>query len=310
MERRCWVTGPSEASRRIAFIPNTITLCNAVCGFIALTLIAGSLEGGVSDPLERLEKAAWFILVGMLFDVFDGKVARVTGGGTTLGAQLDSLADLVSFGLAPAGLALAMFHHSDADNIVTPIGRLMWLFSLAYFLGALLRLARFNSIKADSDHQEDSDAFVGLPTPGAAGIVAGLVICFSWLRRWESWDLKLLNSTPPDWVEIVNLNIVSYLPVTCFVLGYLMVSQRIRYIHMGTVLLSRGMQFDRFTSFVFGITLLVFFAEPMILLGFSIYGISPFLAFVTKPFRRSVSNPPIAGDTSTSEGLENDGVEE
>ncbi|MGB1071011.1 MAG: CDP-alcohol phosphatidyltransferase family protein, partial [Planctomycetota bacterium] len=156
--------GSTETNRRVAFIPNTITLCNAVCGFIALTLIAGSLEGGSSDPLERLEQAAWFILAGMLFDVFDGKVARVTGGGTTLGAQLDSLADLVSFGLAPAGLALAMFHHSEANDFVTPLGKMMWLFSLAYFLGALLRLARFNSVKAEKD---DPDELIDFAIAGA-----------------------------------------------------------------------------------------------------------------------------------------------
>lgn len=270
----------------MAFIPNTITLCNAVCGFIALTLIAGSLEGGTSDPLERLEKAAWFILAGMLFDVFDGKVARVTGGGTTLGAQLDSLADLVSFGLAPAGLALAMFHHSDANDFVTPLGRMMWIFSLAYFLGALLRLARFNSIKAEKDDPDEAEAFVGLPTPGAAGVVSGLVICFFWLRDWQSWDLKFLAAEKPQWVDLVNQGITSYLPVTCFVLGYLMVSQRIRYTHMGTVLLRRGMNFDRFTSMVFGGTLVVFFAEPVILLGFAIYGISPILSFLWSPFAR------------------------
>ncbi len=290
VERRCWVTGSNDTTRRVAFIPNTITLCNAVCGFIALTLIAGSLEGGTSDPLERLERAAWFILAGMLFDVFDGKVARVTGGGTTLGAQLDSLADLVSFGLAPAGLALAMFHHADTDPILTPLGRMMWVFSLAYFLGALLRLARFNSIKAEKDDPDEAEAFVGLPTPGAAGVVAGLVICFFWLRDWQSWDLKFLSPEKPEWVEWVNQGITSFLPVTCFVLGYLMVSQRVRYTHMGTVLLRRGMHFDRFTSLIFGATLIVFFAEPVILLTFAIYGISPALALLVRPFIRK--NPP------------------
>ena len=278
----------------MAFIPNTITLCNAVCGFIALTLIAGSLEGGASDPMERLEKAAWFILAGMLFDVFDGKVARVTGGGTTLGAQLDSLADLVSFGLAPAGLALAMFHHSGADDIITPLGRMMWLFSLAYFLGALLRLARFNSVKAEKDDPDEVEAFVGLPTPGAAGVVAGLVICYFWLSDWQSWDLRLLAAERPEWVDAVNHGITAYLPVTCFILGYLMVSQRIRYTHMGTVLMRRGMNFDRFTSFIFGMTLIVFFAEPVILLGFVLYGISPAVAFLLSPFsgrRKEQENP-------------------
>jgi len=252
--------------------------------FIALTLIAGSLEGGASDPLERLERAAWFILAGMLFDVFDGKVARVTGGGTTLGAQLDSLADLVSFGLAPAGLALAMFHHSDADDIITPLGRMMWVFCLAYFLGALMRLARFNSIKAEKDDPDEAEAFVGLPTPGAAGVVAGLVICFFWLRDWQSWDLRLFAAEKPEWVELVNNSITSYLPVTCFILGYLMVSQRVQYTHMGTVLLRRGMNFDRFTSLIFGTTLIVFFAEPVILLAFTLYGISPAVAFLLRPF--------------------------
>lgn len=297
MERRCWVIGSNETTRRVAFIPNTITLCNAVCGFIALTLIAGSLEGGSSDPLERLEQAAWFILAGMLFDVFDGKVARVTGGGTTLGAQLDSLADLVSFGLAPAGLALAMFHHSEANDFVTPLGRMMWLFSLAYFLGALLRLARFNSVKAENDDPDEVEAFVGLPTPGAAGVVSGLVICFFWLRDWQSWDLKLLAAEKPVWVDLFNQGITSYLPVTCFVLGYLMVSQRICYTHMGTVLMRRGMNFDRFTSMVFGATLLVFFAEPVILLGFVLYGISPILAFLWRPFSRKKS---VGGENPSS----------
>ncbi|NRA76195.1 MAG: CDP-alcohol phosphatidyltransferase family protein, partial [Planctomycetes bacterium] len=80
------MTGQNENPRLIAVIPNIITLCNAVCGFISLTLIAGSLVSGAVLTQDRLQQAAWFILAGMLFDVFDGKVARATGGGTSLGA--------------------------------------------------------------------------------------------------------------------------------------------------------------------------------------------------------------------------------
>ena len=188
------MTGQNENPRLIAVIPNIITLCNAVCGFIALTLIAGSLVSGAVLTLDRLQQAAWFILAGMLFDVFDGKVARATGGGTSLGAQLDSLADLVTFGLAPAGLALALHHH--AETAVNPLSRLMWVFCLAYFLGALLRLARFNSVRDGKDEQ-DHLAFEGMPTPGAAGVVASLVLVYFWLGDWTSWELKFFAAEKP-----------------------------------------------------------------------------------------------------------------
>ncbi len=101
----------SEGVRGTAIIPNLITIGNAVCGFVALSLIAGMRidEAGVENPenIAKLAKAAWFILLGMVFDVFDGRVARMTGGTSSLGAQLDSLSDLVTFGIAPAGLVVA-----------------------------------------------------------------------------------------------------------------------------------------------------------------------------------------------------------
>lgn len=278
------MTGQNENPRLIAVIPNIITLCNAVCGFISLTLIAGSLVSGAVLTLDRLQQAAWFILAGMLFDVFDGKVARATGGGTSLGAQLDSLADLVTFGLAPAGLALALHHH--AETAVNPLSRLMWVFCLAYFLGALLRLARFNSVRDGKDEQ-DHLAFEGMPTPGAAGVVASLVLVYFWLGDWTSWELKFFAAEKPTAIDGYLALLPEYFPVVCFLLGYLMVSNRVSYSHVATVLFSKGMQFDRFVSLIFGATLVVFFKEPLMFIIFIGYAIWPLFRWILRPLHRS-----------------------
>ena len=288
------MTGQNENPRLIAVIPNIITLCNAVCGFIALTLIAGSLVSGEVPTLERLNQAAWFILAGMLFDVFDGKVARATGGGTSLGAQLDSLADLVTFGLAPAGLALALHHNAETD--ADPLSRLMWVFCLAYFLGALLRLARFNSVR-DGEHEEEHLAFEGMPTPGAAGVVASLVLVYFWLGAWSSWDLKIISAEKPAPLDGYLQLIPEYLPVICFLIGYLMVSNRVSYSHVATVMFSRGMHFDRFVTMIFGATLVVFFAEPLMFLIFFGYAVWPLFRWIYSPFRRAETT-----ETPVSEG--------
>ena len=289
MERRCSVTGTSEPPRLIAVIPNFITLCNAVCGFIALTLIAGSLEGGEEQLLVvRLHQAAWFILAGMLFDVFDGKVARATGGGTTLGAQLDSLADLVTFGLAPAGLTLALFHHSVESG--NPLGRLMWVFCLAYFLGALLRLARFNSVR-DGHENDDHLAFDGMPTPGAAGVIVSLVLIYFTLGDWTAWYLEFFAGEKPAGLDDAIAMIPQFLPVCCFLLGYLMVSNRVTYPHVASQMFGQGMQFDRFSSLVFGTALMVFFKEPMLCVIFFGYASWPAFSWITSPLRRSKRQP-------------------
>lgn len=286
--------------RHIAVIPNIITLCNAVCGFIALTLIAGSLEGGETHLLVRLHQAAWFILAGMLFDVFDGKVARATGGGTTLGAQLDSLADLVTFGLAPAGLTLALFHHWNLERISesgnplseagNPLSQLIWVFCLAYFLGALLRLARFNSVR-DGHENDDHFAFDGMPTPGAAGVVTSLVLMYFTLGDWNAWYLTTFSATKPEGLDQALALIPQFLPICCFLLGYLMVSNRITYPHVASQMFGQGMHFDRFASLVFAVTVVVFFKEPMLCLVFFGYALWPAVHWISSPLRRSKGDP-------------------
>jgi len=254
-------------------IPNLITLANAVCGFLALTFIAGAFPSSVGiDPgtidasLAGLEKAAWFILLGMLFDVFDGRVARMTGSTSNLGAQLDSLADLVTFGVAPAGLMIAM-HRSIVGS--GPWDKVVWAFGLAFFLGATLRLARFNVEHDDSE--EAHVCFKGMPTPAAAGCMAGLTIVYFWLHKWSSWELRVLADTAPQWVDATAVGLVRTMPFFAFLSGYAMVSNRLFYPHFASQLLQRRQSFDTLAYLVFGITLCLVLFEPALGLGFLAY---------------------------------------
>ena len=246
-------------------LPNLITMGNAVCGFVALTFVAGTdVTAGEVTRLENLKTAAWCILLGMVFDVFDGRVARMTGGTSGIGAQLDSLADLVTFGLAPAGLVVTL-------NRVASTGHpgwksVVWVFGLAYFLGAMLRLARFNVEHTPAE--EDHLCFKGLPTPAAAGVVAGLVLVFFWLKEWTSWELLALADAPPPFAASIQGAIPALLPFLAFFLGFAMVSNRFKYQHIASGIVARKQSFDTFVYLVFGLTLAVVMVEPIICIVF------------------------------------------
>jgi len=126
-------------------IPNTITLCNAICGMLAILL--GNPEVG-----------AYLILIAMILDLADGLVARALNVKSDLGKQLDSLADLISFGVAPGYLFYHLF--SDTEALLA---------SVFYVLSALFRLAKFNTMEYMKD-------FNGLPSPAAAGGVSGYIL--------------------------------------------------------------------------------------------------------------------------------------
>ncbi len=258
---------PRPRASAAAVLPNLITIGNAVCGFLALTHIAGvRIEDGHPSNLEYLNRAAWFILLGMVFDVFDGRVARLTGATSALGAQLDSFCDLVTFGLAPAGLMVKL--HSCAYfelGTHAPWGKIVWALGLLFFLGAMLRLARFNV-----DHEPGADhhlCFMGMPTPAAAGTVAALVLCYFWLKNWKSWELLMLAPAQPEWAQEFCRAIIIFLPFVTPLLGYAMVSTRFNYPHVASRLLVRR-DFDHLVWLIFGAILLALTAEPVLAIGF------------------------------------------
>jgi CDP-diacylglycerol--serine O-phosphatidyltransferase len=141
--------------RGIYLLPNLFTIMALFAGFYA---IVQAIKG-------YFDYAAIAIFVAMVMDALDGRVARLTNTQTTFGAELDSLSDMVSFGLAPA-LVLYMW---SLDSL----GKLGWLAAFVYAAAVALRLARFNVMGGNTDKRY----FRGLPCPPAAGVIASVIWC-------------------------------------------------------------------------------------------------------------------------------------
>src|SRR5208283_729853 len=144
--------------RGIFLLPSLFTVANLLCGYYA------SLAALVGRP-DDFDRAAKAIGIAILFDSLDGRVARMTGTNTEFGVQFDSLADVVSFGIAPAILAYAWGVRSmTAGNADTFLGHFAWLCCLAFLICSAWRLARFN---VKGMEPGGSKNFVGMPTPAA-----------------------------------------------------------------------------------------------------------------------------------------------
>jgi CDP-diacylglycerol---serine O-phosphatidyltransferase len=149
-------------NKLLFILPNLFTVTSILCGFYALTLCAG--EAG---PVQ-LYQAALAILFAMFFDGFDGRVARLTRTQSDFGMQLDSLADVISFGTAPALLVYKW--------ALEPLGFLGLFLSFSLAACGALRLARFNVLAMRSPHGGGGSFFVGLPIPLAAGVLVSMII--------------------------------------------------------------------------------------------------------------------------------------
>lgn len=149
--------------RKLMFVlPNLFTVTSIFCGFYAMTLCAGE-----ATPAQ-LYQAALAIFFAMFFDGFDGRVARLTKTQSDFGVQLDSLADVMSFGAAPA---LLVYKWALAD-----MGMLGIFIAFAFAACGAMRLARFNVLAARNPHGGGGRFFVGLPIPLAAGMIVSMVI--------------------------------------------------------------------------------------------------------------------------------------
>ncbi len=219
---------PSDAPRkrrrmlRLAAVPTAFTLGNLVCGVLAISYVADSFAlaagdgaAGLAAAGEKIASAGWLLLLGMVFDALDGRVARMTRTTTEFGGALDSLADLVSFGVAPALVMKAVIQIPFAS----PSVRLAFLSTAFFAVCAALRLARYN---AEEENADDAvSTFVGLPTPGAAGLLAGFAITHAQILSWWEPSAGALHLG----AHMLGLGVLSGL-------GLLMVS-RVPYAHFG-----------------------------------------------------------------------------
>ena len=160
---------PPEPKLKIYFLPNLLTAGNLFCGFVALTMI---VEANLTtENFYPIKVALGFILLACIFDLFDGRVARMGGIESPFGREFDSLADLISFGVAPAFLV----HRVVLKDVFSDRPELGWFIASIYLICGAFRLARFNCL-ATLPSSSGSKDFLGFPIPSAAGLVSSLTL--------------------------------------------------------------------------------------------------------------------------------------
>ena len=271
--------------RTVAVFPTMFTLANLVCGFFAIVVaarVAAPLSAemprtptiDVRHPIQSLNKenpvhnimvSGWLIFLAMVFDALDGYVARLSNATSDFGAQLDSLCDVVTFGVAPGFLLVKMcprfeFLHSEA----------VWVIAASFAACAAMRLARFN---VETGEEDDHTVFSGLPSPAAAGAIAGFAILFYTLRVESNQEPLWLLQRLFGWevqAERVDLIVQTILPFFGVLVAMLMVS-RIPYPHLVNQILRSKRSFGQVVALVFGLVAIMVvrgYSVPILCFGF------------------------------------------
>jgi CDP-diacylglycerol--serine O-phosphatidyltransferase len=245
--------------RTVAVLPTLFTLGNLVCGFFAIVVASrigaptsadlptaaairfqGSPVGVLTqldsaDPTHNAVLCAWLIFLAMVFDALDGQVARLARVSSDFGAQLDSLCDLVTFGVAPAILLVKMcpvFSYLHREGV--------WIIAATFAACVALRLARFN---VETGEEDDHLHFNGLPSPAGAAAIAAMAIMFYTLRN---------DGNPLAYAAEIDLWLQRILPFFALLVALLMVS-RIPYPHLVNQLLTGNRSFGHVIGLLFAL---------------------------------------------------------
>jgi CDP-diacylglycerol--serine O-phosphatidyltransferase len=260
--------------RKVAIVPTLCTLANGICGLTAIMCMTriGPAAHWPQTSTQDISSyvAGWLIFLAMLFDVLDGYLARRAKQSSQFGAELDSLCDAVSFGAAPAIMLVQL----GASVQIGLVRNLFYVTGLFFMCCTILRLARFNvtSTVDPKSHRY----FQGLPSPGAAGCIASLVI----LRH---------NFTDLQWLDAPTADIVMAFaaPLAGAIVALLMVS-KVRYVHMANRVLHRRKQFSKLVQIVMVVLMVIMFRELALGLffwGYALYG--PFM-YLWNRWNRSI----------------------
>src|SRR6476659_5795198 len=174
----------NEPPSKIYLLPNLMTAGNLFCGFTAtLKILEGALlQNSNPDAAGDLFHAAiWFILGACIFDLLDGRLARLGGHDSAVGREFDSLADVISFGLAPALMVYRI--------VLLAFPRVGWVVAFVYLLCGALRLARFNT-QAANGTPSNSKEFLGFPITAAAGLIASITLFMLWWFGERDHDIS------------------------------------------------------------------------------------------------------------------------
>jgi CDP-diacylglycerol--serine O-phosphatidyltransferase len=258
--------------KKIAIIPTLLTLGNGVCGFAAIGMASKIVKIDPFNPNAHdnffLGLSGCLILVAMVFDALDGYVARLSRSASKFGAELDSLCDAISFGVAPAFLLLRLCQTWESRPL---LGKALVGIATLYMVCTLLRLARYN-IEISPDPAA-SKRFRGLPSPGAAGCLASLALLYSELPR----KLNLLEKEFPElWpgLDAAHLRqaIIVWGLLGALVIALLMVS-RTPYPHVTKQVLKGKRHFSHLIQVILFAFIIVLLREMALVLLFWIYAL-------------------------------------
>jgi CDP-diacylglycerol--serine O-phosphatidyltransferase len=255
---------PNDAPPRVKiyFLPNLLTAGNLTCGFVALTKI---VEADISNgDFSQIKLALVYIFLACIFDLFDGRVARMGGRESPFGREFDSLADLISFGVAPAFL----IHRIVLQNVFQDQPTIGWFIASVYVICGAFRLARYNCISAIAG-SGGSKEFIGFPIPSAAGLVGSLTYLLIHLQEKDfnqgRWRYAL--------------------PVLMLFLSWMMVSE-VKYPTFKTLDLRASRTFTKTLLAILFLCAVVMLKEkiltyalPVLFTGYLIYGfVRPFIS--------------------------------
>ncbi|MCH2600639.1 MAG: CDP-diacylglycerol--serine O-phosphatidyltransferase [Pirellulales bacterium] len=272
----------SEDSK-FPILPTLMTLGNAICGLTAIGLATKAVgfqvavaEGGElatqlaqrSIDYESLRYAGLLIFLGMLFDALDGQVARMLNQTSKFGMELDSLCDVITFGVAPAFITLFFADEMPSRFLKGAAG--------IYTLCAILRLARYN---VEADEGADTSYFRGLPSPAAAGTIATFAMAMPDIIRQRE---TILETTNIDLLRVVMFVV----PVLTVLLAWLMVSG-IQYPHLAKTLAkkkSMKRHYFKIVQILFAVIFALIFHELALPVIFLYYLLTPFVQTLMRKF--------------------------
>jgi CDP-diacylglycerol--serine O-phosphatidyltransferase len=271
--------------KHITVLPSLVTLVNGLCGFAAIVYASKEPNAG-PDEVSHFAIAGYLVLVAMVADMLDGRLARMSQSTSSFGGQLDSLCDLVSFGVAPAFMMLKLAGQELALPSVLSgnvLHRFIWLAALVYISCTAIRLARFN---VENDENEAAHmSFAGLPSPAAAGVVVSLVI----FHQEQFPDVSLL---------------VYLLPFCALGVAILMVS-RIRYPHVLNQYMRGKQPLSYLIGVLFFLGIVICMKQTALVLAFGVYAGGSFVKWVYQKLvrpkdRPALINEPLAADDMSS----------
>ena len=246
----------AEGELKIYFLPNLMTAGNLFCGFVALTRI---VQADLDSPnwIYDIRSALGFILLACIFDLLDGRLARWGGHESPFGREFDSLADIISFGAAPAFLV----HRIVLKDVFVKMPEVGWFIASVYLICGALRLARFNCLAA-MPNSTASKEFMGFPIPAAAGLVSSITLFLLWFEE--------KNFHQGFWKFL--------LPVLMIFLSIMMVS-KVRYPSFKSINLKTRRNFTKTVIAVLVVGLIVvlrerilYFVLPLFFTAYLVYG--------------------------------------